>query len=89
MAAHADLKVATDIAANFYDPRSPWQRGKNECTNGLLRHHLPRSIDPATVTAGQPDQISAEPNERPRETLAKVTPSEKFNNPPAMTAETR
>jgi IS30 family transposase len=75
MAAHADLKIATDIDVYFCDPHSPWQRR----TNGLLRHDLRRSTDPATVTASQFDQIAAELNERPRETLAWHTPAEKFN----------
>jgi transposase, IS30 family len=50
MAAHADFRVATDVAVCFCDPHSPWQRGTNENTNGLLRQYLPRSRDLATVT---------------------------------------
>ena len=50
MAAHADFKVTTDVAVYFCDPHSPWQRGTNENTNGLLRQYLPRSRDLATIT---------------------------------------
>ena len=85
MAANADFKVATDVAVYFCDPHSPRQRGKNENTNGLLRQHLPRSRDLATVIDRELDEIATELNERPRETLGWVTPAEKFNELLAMT----
>jgi transposase, IS30 family len=59
MAAHADFKIATDVAVYFCDPHSPWQRGTNENTNGLLRQYLPRSRDLATVTDRELDQIAS------------------------------
>ena len=86
MAAHADFKVATDVAVYFCDPHAPWQRGTNDNTNGLLRQYLPRSTDLATVTARQLDQIAAELNERPRETLGWDTLAEKLNELLAMTS---
>ena len=85
MAAHADFKVATDVAVYFCDPHSLWQRGTNENTNGLLRQYLPRSRDLATVTDRELVQIAAELNERPCETLGWMTPAEKFNEFLAMT----
>jgi len=85
MAAHADFKVATDIDVCFCDPYSPWRRGTNENTNGLLRQYLPRSTDLATVTPSQLDQIAAEPKERPREALGWMTPAENFKELLAMT----
>ena len=79
MAEHLSFSVATDVAVYFCDPHSPWQRGTNENTNGLLRQYLPRSLDLSTVSDRQLDAIAAELNERPRETLGWMTPSEKFS----------
>jgi len=79
MAEHVAFSVATDVAVFFADPHAPWQRGTNENTNGLLRQYLPRSLDFATVTDHQLDAIALELNERPRETLGWMTPSEKFS----------
>ena len=78
-AAHMSFSVATDVAVYFCDPHSPWQRGTNENTTGLLRQYLPRSLDFGTVTDAQLDAIAAELNERPRQTLGWMTPSEKFS----------
>jgi transposase, IS30 family len=86
MAAHVSFSVATDVAVYFCDPHAPWQRGTNENTNGLLRQYLPRSLDFATVTDERLDAIAAELNERPRETLGWMTPSEKFSELVATTA---
>jgi IS30 family transposase len=84
MAAHADFKIATDIDVDFFNPYSPWKRGTNENTSGLLRQYLPRSDDLATVTGSQFDQIAAELNGRPRETPGWHTPAKKFNTPLVM-----
>lgn len=86
MAAHVSFSVATDVAVYFCDPHSPWQRGTNENTNGLLRQYLPRSLDLGTITDARLDAIAAELNERPRETLGWMTPSEKFSELVAMAA---
>ena len=69
IAAQADFTVATDLAVYFCDPHVPSQRSTNENTNGLLRPHLPRSRDLATVFDDELDQIAAKLNERPRKTL--------------------
>jgi transposase, IS30 family len=86
MAEHLSFSVATDVAVYFCDPHSPWQRGTNENTNGLLRQYMPRSLDLSTVTDAQLDAIAQELNERPRETLGWMTPSEKFSELVAMAA---
>jgi IS30 family transposase len=76
MARHADFTVATGVPVYFCDPRSPWQRGSNENTNGLLRQYLPKKTDLHTISAEQLDDIAAELNERPRQTLDFQSPSE-------------
>lgn len=75
MTAHARFTLATDMAVYFCDPRSPWQRGSNENTNGLLRQYLSRKADLSTFTQAQLDAISRRLNQRPRETLGFRTPA--------------
>lgn len=74
MAAHARFTVATDVQVYFCDPHSPWQRGSNENTNGLLRQYLPRNRDLSTFTQQQLDAIADEMNNRPRQTLGFDSP---------------
>jgi IS30 family transposase len=76
MAEHRRFTIATGIQVYFCDPKSPWQRGSNENTNGLLRQYLPRRIDFRTLTQDDFDAIAQELNERPRQTLGFKTPSQ-------------
>jgi IS30 family transposase len=76
MAQHARFTVATGVPVYFCDPRSPWQRGTNENTNGLLRQYLPRKSRMSDYAQSRLDDIAAELNDRPRQTLAWRSPSE-------------
>jgi len=75
-AQHKRFTVATDVAVYFCDPQSPWQRGSNENTNGLLRQYFPRGTNLTPVTQRQLDRIALQLNTRPRKTLAYRTPAE-------------
>ena len=74
-AAHHRFTVATDVAVYFCDPRSPWQRGSNENTNGLLRQYFPREVDLSTVSQARLNHVARELNQRPRKTLGFETPA--------------
>jgi IS30 family transposase len=79
MAGHLDFTTATDCPVYFCDPHSPWQRGTNENTNGLLRQYYPKgSFDFRTITQTDLDTTATEMNNRPRETLNWRTPAEKL-----------
>jgi IS30 family transposase len=78
LSAHKQFSIDTGIDVYFCDPHSPWQRGSNENTNGLLRQYLPRELDLAARSQLELDQIAAELNGRPRKTLGWSTPAEKM-----------
>jgi IS30 family transposase len=78
MANHVSFSVATDVKVYFCDPSSPWQRGTNENTNGLLRQYFPKGADLSGFTQSQLDRVALRLNQRPRKTLGFKTPADKF-----------
>ena len=75
MAEHARFTVETGVPVYFCDPRSPWQHGSNENTNGLLRQYFPKRSDLRPHTQDHLDAVAAELNDRPRQTLGWKSPS--------------
>ncbi|NEC95397.1 IS30 family transposase, partial [Streptomyces albidoflavus] len=78
MALHRQFSTATDMPVFFCDPASPWQRGSNENTNGLLRQYFPKGTDLARHSREDLDTVAAELNSRPRKTLGWETPAERL-----------
>ena len=78
MTRHLEFTVDTGVAVYFCDPHSPWQRGTNENTNGLLRQYFPKGTDLATVTELELDQVAEELNDRPRKRLGFYKPTERL-----------
>jgi len=80
MSAHAKFKVETGIPVFFADPQSPWQRGTNENTNGLLRQYFPKGTDLSRWSADELEAVAHALNTGPRKTLGWKTPAEAFNH---------
>ena len=79
LAQHKKFTVATDVQVYFCYPQSPWQRGTNENTNGLLRQYFPKGTSLAGYSQGDLNRIALQLNQRPRKTLGFMTPADKLN----------
>jgi IS30 family transposase len=85
LAYHRKFTVATDVSVYFCDPKSPWLRGSNENTNGLLRQYFPNGTDLSVYTQHDLDQVALRLNTRPRKTLGFHTPADTFERAVART----
>ena len=85
MAQHKSFTVDTDVKVYFCDPQSPWQRGSNENTNGLLRQYFPKRTDLSVYSQEELDEVALRLNQRPRKTLGFQTPADKLQASVAMT----
>jgi len=78
MADHKNFTIATNVQVYFCDPRSPWQRGSNENTDGLLRQYFPKGTDLSAYSQAYLDKIALRLNQRPRKTLGFASPADKL-----------
>jgi len=85
MAQHKSFTMATEVQVYFCDPQSPWQRGSNENTNGLLRQYLPKKADLSCYSQSRLDEIALRLNQRPRKTLGFQTPADRLQASVAST----
>jgi IS30 family transposase len=85
LAAHKNFSIATDVKVYFCDPHSPWQRGSNENTNGLLRQYFPKGSDLSAFSQRQLDRVAHELNQRPRMTLGWDNPADTLHRAVAST----
>jgi IS30 family transposase len=79
MADHSRFNLPTDVDVYFCDPQSPWQRGSNENTNGLLRQYFPKGTDLSVHSQTKLNAVARQLKERPRKTLGFETPAARFN----------
>jgi transposase, IS30 family len=86
MAQHVQFTIDTGVQIDFCDPKSPWQRGSNENTNGSLRQYLPKTSDLSQCSQRELDAIARSLNTRPRQTLGWMTPSQAFAEAVVVTA---
>jgi IS30 family transposase len=86
MSGHKDFTVATDVDVYFCDPKSPWQRGTNENTNGLLRQYFPKGTDLSVHSQKKLNAVAKRLNQRPRKTLGFRTPADKLSDSVASTS---
>ena len=86
MAQHKSFTVDTKVKVYFCDPQSPWQRGTNETTNGLLRQYFPKKTDLSGYSQADLNKVALRLNQRPRQTLGFQTPASKLRDSVASTS---
>jgi IS30 family transposase len=85
MAQRKSFTVDTEVQVYFCDPQSPWQRGSNENTNGLLQQYFPKRTDLSVYSQAKLDEVALRLNQRPRKTLGFQTPADRLQASVALT----